>query len=104
MLQKLAPALSIEESGKGPSIEKRMPALEKGRGSHVERLGMLSGQIIETLASHRLDHQFAERPDERLTSIGREPCRSAIKIGAEGAHLIFQCREGADVMNAALFI
>ena len=66
-----------------------------------ERLGLLSCQIIETLASHWLDHQFAERPDKRVTSIGREPCRGAVEIGGEGAHLIFQCREGADVVNAA---
>src|SRR5258708_774924 len=67
-------------------------------------LGLAPRRFVHAPAGHRLDHQFAERPDKRVTSIGREPCRGAVEIGGEGAHLIFQCREGADVMNPALFV
>jgi hypothetical protein len=35
----------------------------------LERLSLLSCQIVETLASHRLDHQFAERPDQCIDAV-----------------------------------
>ena len=57
----------------------------------------LAVQLIDTFAVHRLDQQFAERPDQRgPANTPPRPGRYPRQI----CHLVFGLREGADVIQA----
>jgi hypothetical protein len=58
--------------------------------------------LIGTCALHRLDQQFAERPYQGINAVRRIPRCGAVDIRGKICHLVFELREGADVMDAAL--
>ena len=58
--------------------------------------------LIYTFALHRLDQQFAERPYQGINAVGRIPRGGPIDVRGKICHLVFELREGADVMDAAL--
>src|SRR5258708_927533 len=53
---------------------------------------------------HRLVQQFADRTYQGINAVGRIPCCGAVDIGCNICHLVFELREGADVMDAALLV
>ena len=57
-----------------------------------------------TFALHRLDQQFAERPDQGINAIRRIPRCDPIDVRGKIGHLVFELRKGADVMDAALLV
>src|SRR6516162_1244061 len=65
---------------------------------------LLAVQLIYTFARHRLDQQFAERPDQGINAVRRIPRRGPVDIRSKICHLVFELREGADVMDAALVV
>ena len=60
--------------------------------------------LIYTFALHGLDQQFAERPYQGINAVRRIPRRGAVDIRCKIRHLVFELREGADVMDAALLV
>src|SRR6516162_113777 len=50
------------------------------------------------------DQQFAERPDQGINAVRRIPGRGPVDIRSKICHLVFELREGADVMDAALVV
>src|SRR6516162_4859593 len=65
---------------------------------------LLTVQLIYTFALHRLDQQFAERPDQGINTVWRIPRGGPIDVRGKICHLVFELREGADVMDAALLV
>src|SRR5580693_6591364 len=61
-------------------------------------------QLIYTFAFHRLDQQFAERPYQGINAVRRIPRGGPVDIRGKICHLVFELREGADVMDAALLV
>jgi len=83
--------------------------LEAARGIHRLRCGLdirrrelpglLAVQLENSGIRHRLDKQIRQSPDERVDSIRRITRCGAVKIASEPAHLIFEHRKSADVMD-----
>jgi hypothetical protein len=65
-------------------------------------VGHLAIELEDSEAAHRRDHQFADGPYERVDAIRR--AGSPINIRREGAHLILELREDAQMMHAPLFV
>jgi hypothetical protein len=61
-------------------------------------------QVEDSGIRHRLDKQIRQSPDERVDSIRRITRCRAVKIASEPAHLIFERRKSADVMDFVLFV
>ena len=66
--------------------------------------GLLTVHLEYIFARHLLNQQFAERPDQGINAVRRIPRRGAVEIRGKICHLVFELREGADVMDAALLV
>jgi hypothetical protein len=70
----------------------------------ARRLRPAGVKLKYTFALHRLDQQCAERPDQGINAVRRIPRRGPVDIRGKICHLVFELREGADVMDAALLV
>ncbi len=91
------------------SRNSRLPGAYTGFGAGLtlfERQlpGLLAVQLENSGIRHRLDKQIRQSPDERVDSIRRITRCGAVKIASEPAHLIFERRKSADVMNFVLLV
>src|SRR5215472_11031590 len=64
----------------------------------------LAGDLKDAVTPHRLDQELGQPPHQRIKAIRRVAGPRPVKVRGKGAHLILQLREGADVMDPALFI
>src|SRR6516162_6703327 len=58
---------------------------------------LLTVQLIYTFARHPLNQQFGERPYQGINAVRRIRRRGAVECKIR--HLVFELREGADVMD-----
>src|SRR5215469_1153105 len=73
-----------------------------GRVAQLHR--PLAGDLKDAPLRHRLDQEVGQPPHQRIEAVRRVACPSPVKVRGKGAHLILQLREGADVVDPALFI
>ena len=64
----------------------------------------LAVQLIYIFPGHPLNQQFGERPYQGINAVWRIPRRGAVDIRCKICYLVFELREGADVMDAALLV
>src|ERR1700732_2657230 len=69
-----------------------------------KRLRFAAVELKYIAALHRLDQQFAERPHQGINAVRRIPRCGPVDIRCKTGHLVFELREGADVMGAALLV
>src|SRR6202043_2171991 len=55
-------------------------------------------------AGLRLKEQFGQGPDQGVDAVGRIAGGVAVEIVTEGAHLILERREGAEMMHPTLLV
>jgi hypothetical protein len=70
----------------------------------LQRRCALAGELEDTVIGHRLDQELSQRPYQRIHTGWRVACPSPVKLRREGAHLVFQLGERADVVDPALLI
>src|SRR5689334_4317387 len=67
-------------------------------------LDPLPGHLVEGVILHWLDQELSQRPHQRIDAVWGVACPGPIEIRREGAHLVLQLGEGADVVDPALCI
>src|SRR6516162_4088634 len=71
-------------------------------------LSELAIEVEDSLVGHRRDQEVGQRPHQGVDAVGRISRRAqgdiAVTSGHKAAHLIFELREGAEVMNPTLLV
>jgi hypothetical protein len=70
----------------------------------MSRLGEAAIRLENPFAGDRRDQQFGQRPDQRVDPVGRVAGRVAVEIMREAAHLVFEPRQRAEMMDPALLV